>query len=130
MAKRKTHEVAFKERRAIIENFFEILSGLKSKNEVTDFLVGLLTPSEVLMISRRIQIAQLLLENVNYEEICRRLRVGSQMVTKTDRWLHGGGDENFIWLQRCLKAKQSLKKSNRSGLDKYPQHRIWKELFS
>lgn len=132
MAKVKSHEVNSKERYKIIGNFFDIIANLKSKKEVVDFFVGLLTPSENLMVARRIQIAQLLIEGEGYETIKNKLKVSFQTITKTERWLHSEDEDYNNWLAKCLKIKPS--KNNR-GLEKenllnrYSHHRFIKNLL-
>lgn len=140
MAKVKSHRIDPKEKYRIINEFFEIISNLKSKKEIVDFFVGLLTPSEVVMMARRIQVAKMIVEGKGYDEIMRRLKVSCQTVTKIEHWLHGKGEEYDIWISRCLnelnrrekyndKNKSAGSKYQRSQLDKYPGHRLLKELF-
>ncbi len=116
------------EKYKIIGNFFEIVSGLKNKKEVVDFFLGLLTPSEVLMAARRIQIAQMLLEEGNYEIIRKRLKVSNQTITKTDRWLHRDEDYNR-WLKTKLKTREEKRKEIKDVLDKYPQYRFLRNIL-
>lgn len=132
MSKVRPHLMDKKEKYKIIGNFFEIVSNLKVKKEVIDFFIGLLTASEALMMARRIQIAQLLLEGENYEIIRKRLKVSNQTITKTDQWLHSGDEKYNIWLEGQLKRKVE---TNRRGdyasmLDKYAHHRFLKNLLS
>ena len=74
MGKVKYYSINPRERFRIIGEFFEIIAGLRVKKEVVAFLVGLLTPSEALMLARRIQIAKMLLEEKNYENIRKKLK--------------------------------------------------------
>lgn len=132
MAKVKSHEINSKERYKIIGNFFDIIANLKSKKEVVDFFMGLLTPSENLMVARRIQIAQLLIEGEGYETIKNKLKVSFQTITKTERWLHSEDEDYNSWLAKCLKIKPL--KNNREAekenlLDRYSHHRIIKNLL-
>jgi Trp operon repressor len=53
------------------------------------FLEGLLTPSEQIMLGRRIWIARMLLEDKTYSEIGERLHVGPNTVMRTELWLQG-----------------------------------------
>ncbi|MFA6159924.1 MAG: Trp family transcriptional regulator [Parcubacteria group bacterium] len=132
MAKVKSHEIDSKERYTIIGNFFDIIANLKSKKEVVDFFVGLLTPSENLMVARRIQIAQLLIEGEGYETIKNKLKVSFQTITKTERWLHSEDEDYNSWLAKCLKIKP-LKNNREIGkenlLDRYSHHRVIKNLL-
>jgi uncharacterized protein YerC len=132
MPKVKPHEIDKKEKYEIIGNFFEIISNLKSKKEVIDFFVGLLTSSESLMMARRIQIAQMILDDEEYEAIRRALKVSNQTITKTDQWLHGEDDKYNRWLAMQLRKKP--KKAEKTGeqfstLDKYAHHRFLRDLL-
>lgn len=132
MAKVKSHEINSKERYKIIGNFFDIIANLKSKKEVVDFFVGLLTPSENLMVARRIQIAQLLIEGEGYETIKNKLKVSFQTITKTERWLHSEDEDYNNWLAKCLKIKplknnKEIEKENL--LNRYSHHRFIKNLL-
>lgn len=132
MSKVKVHFVENKEKYAIIGEFYEIIANLKSKKEIVDFFVGLLTPSEALMMARRIQIAQMLLEEKSYDVICKKIRVSNQTITRTDRWLHSGDDSYDNWIGKCLKKKKENKCQSvyyTSLLDRYPQHRFLKDLL-
>lgn len=131
----RVHLIDNQEKYEIVGDFFEIISGLKSKKEIIDFFVGVLTTSEILMISRRIQIAKMLSEKNSYEEIKKKLKVGCQTIVAVDNWIHGRGDEYNNWICECIKKIEARKtkkiKSYRdySLLDKYSNHRFWKEIF-
>ncbi|NLC31436.1 MAG: hypothetical protein GX765_05305, partial [Candidatus Moranbacteria bacterium] len=55
MGKVQTKNIDKNERYKIIGDFYEIVTNLRTKNEVIGFFMGLLTPSEALMFARRIQ---------------------------------------------------------------------------
>ncbi len=136
MAKVKPYKISKKERFEIIGDFYQIVTGLKNKKDVVGFFVGLLTPSEAVMFARRIQIAQMLLDNKSIAEIKATLNVGSNTVASVSSWLFD--DNNNIFQQHILKYMKTQKKARKkrynnsyytSELDKYPQHRIWKKLL-
>jgi TrpR-related protein YerC/YecD len=132
MSKVKPHQIDPDEKVRIIENFFNIVMGLKSRKEMMDFFMGLLTVSESLMMARRIQVAEMLLENKSYEEIRKKLRVGFQIITKTDQWLNSGDATYNTWLKKQIRKGGLKKASNDKGkylTDKYPYHRIMKEIL-
>jgi uncharacterized protein YerC len=132
MAKVRTHEIDSKERYKIIGEFYETVSNLKSKKEVIDFYAGLFSPSECLMMSRRVQIAQLLLAGKSYEDIRSIVKASNQTITKTDQWLHSGDEKYDQWIKKCLNPRtkhKSEKDYYKSFIDRYPQHRFLKELF-
>ena len=131
MAKVKTNAVNQNEKYKIIGEFYDIVAGLKTKNEIIKFFVGIFTPSEGLMMARRIQIAKLLLEGHNYEVIRKRLKVGFHTITQTHNWLNK--DEKYRqWIEKCFKNKKKwipFKNYNTGPLDKYPSHKMTKDLF-
>lgn len=133
MGKVRTHLIDKKERYKIIGDFFEIVSNFRAKKEVIDFFVGLLTPSEALMMARRIQIARMLLEEKNYDAIRRELKVGFSTITKTDQWLNNRGDEYSLWIKKCLRKIENrdikTKTYSESLLNRYAHHRFLKDLL-
>lgn len=135
MGKIKAYEIDPKEKYKIVEDFFELVSGLKSKKEIVDFFVGLMTSSEILMAARRIQIARMIFEGKSYFEIKNKLKVGNETIFRTDKWLSSRGEEYRMWIKKCINNVDIQKKENNkrffseSLLDKYPEHRLWKELL-
>lgn len=135
MAKVRTHLVDKKERFKIIGEFFEIVSNLKNKDEVIGFFIGLLSPSESLMLARRIQIAEMLLEEKGYEEIRKKLKVSFQTIAKVYQWLYAENEtyKKQIGSQLERKRKRIKNSSKRfndgSLLNKYAHHRLLRDLF-
>jgi len=119
----------------MIGEFYDIVTNLKSKQEVIGFFMGLLTPSEALMFARRIQIAQLLLDEKSYDDIRKALGVGAATVTAVSRWLYDEREDFRKKIQEHKDRKQKnttqtyKRRKYRSILDKYPEHRILKDLF-
>lgn len=133
MAKVKPHSIDPKEKYEAVDSLFEVISKLKTKKEIVDFFLGLFTASESLMMARRIQVARMLLDGKSYEYITKKLHVSSQMIHKTDQWLHKGDDKYVAWLKSRLQIEQKdreIKTLNyESMLDRYPYHRFLKNLF-
>lgn len=72
------------------EYFDELLdhfSALETRDQIARALNGLLTPSELSEICKRLQILKLLEEGVPQREIARRLGVGIATVTRGSRAL-------------------------------------------
>jgi len=133
MSKVKYSKINKREKYQIIGDLYEIISSLNSKKEVIDFFVGLLTPSEALMMARRIQIGKKIIEGKSYEKIRRELKVGFDTIAKTENWVHGGSEEYSKWIEKRLKesmTKKSSSESYKSLLDKYPGHKMLKKLLS
>lgn len=100
-----------------------MVSLLKSREEVKNFFKDLLTLSEVVMISRRIQIAQMLLEGLGYEEIRKKLKVGFNTINQVERWLNngfGGYRKTIMEYKRKKKRKE-----NEDYLQEVPYSKKW-----
>jgi TrpR-related protein YerC/YecD len=132
MAKVKFYDVDKKERYRVIGELYEVIAELKSKDEVVRFLFGLFTPSEVLMIGRRIQIAKMLIKGLTYFEIGKELGVSHQTVRKVEHWLKSDENRMKFISSKISKIKNYKNSNNRnfeSLLDRYPEHRLLRELF-
>lgn len=139
MPKVKVYSVSKEERYKIIGEFFDIVTQLKNKSEVTNFLIGLLTHSESLMMARRIQIAKLIIEGNGYEEIRSKLGVSHQTIGRIDKWLHQNEGAYKEILRKYLKKmeREKDKRKGKSGshyspgslLNRYPQHKFLKDLL-
>ncbi len=138
MSKVKISSISKEERMKLIGDLFDIVYGLKTKSNTVDFLVGLLTPSESLMLARRIQIGKLLLEEKTYEEIRVKLKVSHHTISGVENWMNARGGAYRKILQRWLerKKREEARKEKRVNaykpkglLDRYPQHRFLKELL-
>ncbi len=132
MSKVRVYSIDKNERYQAVGNLFELIVNLRTKQEVIDFLIGLFTPSETLMIARRIQIAKMLLnENNSYEIIRKKLKVSNQTISKVEHWLKSDEQKNKIIVTKLNQIKKSSKdKSGRSVLDKFAHHRAFKELIN
>lgn len=134
MAKVKPHDIDKNKKKEAIEDLVNTIEKLKTKNETVNFLFGLLTPSEILMMARRIQIANLLVEDKSYFDIMEELKTSSQNIHRVDRWLNNCDEKTSIWLKKVVKKKwkpkgQEGRYYSESLLRKYPFHRFWSDLF-
>jgi TrpR-related protein YerC/YecD len=78
------------EKKKFLGEFYDMVSLLGSRDEVKIFFKDLLTLSEVVMISRRIQIAKMLISGMGYDEIKKSLKVGNSTINQVERWLNNG----------------------------------------
>ena len=124
----KYHQLTESEKKKYLGDFYSMVSLLKTRDEVKNFFKDLLTLSEIVMISRRIQIAKMLLEGYTYDEIRKRLKVGFSNVAQVERWLNNG----FGGYRKVIKEYQEKRKNNQklkiqkpfkeSMMKKYPFH--------
>jgi uncharacterized protein YerC len=83
----------------VIEIFTESIKKVQSSGEVVSFLTDLLTPTEQVMLSKRVAIAFLLLkEDYNYREISRTIKVSMGTIAKVHAVLalQGRGYRNIL----------------------------------
>jgi TrpR-related protein YerC/YecD len=131
MPKVKIYSVDKREKYRLVEELFEIIADLRTRDEVYNFLTGLFTASEALMIARRIQIARMLLEEQNFEIIRRKLKVSYQTINKVEHWLRRDETKNKLIANKILKTRKTVRGNGEGNiLNKYAHHRFLKELFS
>lgn len=88
----KPRKMDNKDRMKYLDALYTSISGLKSREEIKNFLKDLLTESERVMVGRRILIAQKLLENKTYDEIVEEMHVGFDTIMRVHRWLEDESD--------------------------------------
>jgi len=67
-----------------------VFKGLKTEPQLEDFLVGILTPKEIIELSRRIDIVKMLKQGVQHHVIAERLKVGVATVTRGSKEIQKG----------------------------------------
>lgn len=72
---------------ATLDTLYTAASAVRGREAVKLFLRDLLTPSERVMLGRRIIIARMLIAGESYNEIGKRLRVGKTTISRVHRWL-------------------------------------------
>ena len=90
MAKVNPRKLDSKEKMKYLDLLWTSIAELKEREEVKSFFKDLLTPSESVMLARRILIAKMLLEDKTYDDIRMELRVGLDTVAKVHGWLISG----------------------------------------
>lgn len=123
MTKRQQEELFLKLARSV--------ALLSTVEEVAQFLKDLLSESEVLMLARRLQIAELLTEGRTYEQIRKELKVGWNTIAKVQTWLSLYGEGYRLVINRT-KPKRNIvdigNKSFRQLKYKYPAY-FWPQLL-
>jgi TrpR-related protein YerC/YecD len=114
MSRVKYHQLAEYEKKKYLGDFYSMISLLKTREEVKNFFKDLLSLSEVVMISRRIQIAKMLLEGHTYEEIKNKLKIGLATISQVEKWLYNG----FGGYKKTIKDYQK-KYPKKDNFEKY-----------
>lgn len=90
MAKYNPKKLSLKHRDLLICELSLILFTLSSAKDIKNFLKDLLSESEQVMLSRRFQIAKLLLRGLSYADIKEKLKVGDATIVSVKHFLDFG----------------------------------------
>ena len=77
-----------------LEEFINVLLSVKSKEEMEDFIKGILTPRELLELPNRLKIIKMLKKGISQHEIAGELKVGVATVTRGSMELQKGRFKN------------------------------------
>jgi TrpR family trp operon transcriptional repressor len=77
-----------------LEEFIRVLLSIKSREEMEDFLKGILTPKELLELPNRLKIVRMLKKGIAQQEIAQELGVGVATVTRGSMELQKGRFKN------------------------------------
>lgn len=80
--------------------FCQAIISLKNEEEAAKFLTDVLYPQEIEMLSKRLQIAEYLLEDKGYDYIRESLRVGNSTIARVATWLGMSGEGFKIVISR------------------------------
>ena len=127
--KRRPKDLTKEELIVTLDALYTAASAITGRGAVKLFLRDLLTPSERVMLGRRIIIARMLISGTSYDEIGKRMRVGSATIGRVHRWLKdqfpgfeqavAGMEKEFIKRnEKKLYATSSLYRLKK----KYPLH--------
>lgn len=75
-----------------INNFWSLITLLENKDQVKSFLKDLLTHTEMKMLAKRIQIAKMLLEGYNYQDIRNYVKVTDSTIARINNILEVEGE--------------------------------------
>ena len=94
----------------------DIILTLRDKDQIRFFLSRLLTESEQVMLMRRWEVAALLVNGLTYEQIQRKLGVGTATIVGVDRWLTDSAHEyQLIREDQKQAAKTEKQKEHRTS---------------
>lgn len=77
-----------------LEDFIKVLLEVRRKEEMRDFLYGILTPKELMEIPNRLQIVKMLKKGISHHDIAGKLHVGVATVTRGSREIQKGRFQN------------------------------------
>lgn len=106
MAKVDYTKIPPSERQKMVRQLAKFLLAIKEEKDMVQVLYRLLTHSEVVMLGRRLEIAEALIQGYSYQSISEKLKVGTTTIRSVDRWLeHAVHDYDLI---RTKKRREQL----------------------
>lgn len=100
-----------------IHRFWDAITLIGDRSEAISFLKDLLTPTEIRMLAKRLQIADMLAKGYKYQDIKNYVRVTVQTISHVNNKLNFGEDGLIKILQKLEKidkAKQDKLEGKRS----------------
>ena len=119
MAKFNFRGLSLKDRQAISNEVVAIVRAATSDKDMHKLLSNLLTPSEMVMIGRRIMIAERLIQEKTYAEIRRELKVGLSTIVGVQKWLEEGRVDRNVGK---MEVKQKRHSSHTPCIVGSPEH--------
>jgi len=118
------------EKNSLIVRFCQSLSQIKNPNEAAKYMTDLLSKSEIEKLSIRLKIAELLIAEKSYLEICSELKTSKGTVARVGEWLKLSGEGYRLILQRMESVpKIGREKKKWGGMKRlYPQY-YWPEIL-
>ena len=105
------------------------LSSVHNAEEGAHLLKDLLYETEVLMLSKRLQIAELLIQGQTYEQIKTELKAGFNTIAKVQAWLEIYGEGYRTVISRISeKPKQTKERPFNKLKRSYPMY-YWPQLL-
>ena len=107
MSKKGLRKIPADDKKRYLDILWTCSASLRTREEVKNFFKDLLTPSESIMLGRRLQIAKMLLEGKGYDFIGEKMGAGKSTIAGVHQWLNSG----FGGYEKAISAFESqLKK--------------------
>ncbi|HBV33237.1 TPA: hypothetical protein DIC39_02560 [Patescibacteria group bacterium] len=90
MARYNEKRIAYVTQDKLLGILSQTFSKLGKSKAIHDFLKDLLNRQERAMLTRRLLIAQFLVDGVTYSDIQKKLKCGASTIAKVERWLNFG----------------------------------------
>jgi len=90
----------------VFEVFWKTIAELDDEDEVKKFFLDLLTPTEQIMLAKRLAIAILLPKDWNYRSISQSIKVSAATIGSVANWLKRGGEGYKMAIDRILKEER------------------------
>ncbi len=112
MAKFYKSKLSIQETQQMIMDLCTAIASTHNSKEAAQLLSDLLGKQELEMISRRLKIAELLLEENTYESIKEILKVSDATIARVHAWLQESGEGYRLALERTKSKRNELSKAD------------------
>lgn len=92
MSRYNINQLTKVEKDKLLEKLFEAVKILKSKQDIVDFFRDLLTESEAIMLARRLQIAQMIMDDKSFYDIKTELGASFDTINSVKRFVEYGSN--------------------------------------
>jgi len=89
----------------VVDELFDAVLTLKTRDECYDFFEDLCTINEILAMAQRIEVAKLLRQEMTYQDIAKETGASTATVSRVNRCLKYGNDGYELVLDRLNKEK-------------------------
>ncbi len=123
MTKISSIPVETKRMSIFISNLWNAITLIENRNETAEFFKSLLTPTEIRMMAKRVQIAKMLLNGYKYVDIRNFVRVTDSTISSVNNQLQFGNGGYIKTIERLIKIEikqQEKMEGKRSILDPGP----------
>ena len=116
------HNLTEAQLKECLTDFYQIVGSLSGYDEAKSFLKDLLTTSEMVMVSRRLQIAKYLARGWTHDQIREYFGAGYSTIVQVDRWLNDG----FGGYRQALKKHKEKADNKKTYVP--PSPHSWEKL--
>ncbi|MBQ0145785.1 MAG: helix-turn-helix domain-containing protein [Lachnospiraceae bacterium] len=88
-----------------VDNLFDAVLKLKTRDECYDFFEDLCTISEILSMAQRLEVAHLLSDGMKYQDIAKQTGASTATVSRVNRSLKYGNDGYELVIRRLKQEK-------------------------
>lgn len=90
----------------MFEIFWETIAGLENAQKASEFFHDLLTPTEKIMLAKRLAIALLLIKGYDYRSIVNTLKVSPTTIGNVRLWLQTAGSGYRKAVEKIIKSEK------------------------
>lgn len=110
------------EKQRLLIALCQAVSSVKDSKEAAQVLTDLLTPSEIEMVAKRLEIAKLLIQGKTYDQIRTKINAGYSTIGRINTWLNLAGEGFKIAVSRM--KKEEKQPTYEEKIDPFSWHNI------